>query len=87
MSTLPDDFWMHDEATQTLTGRRTGLSFRLAQQLEVRLSEATPVTGGLLFHVLQGVPARAGATGERRGPAPKRPGGGKATRAGGQTGW
>jgi ribonuclease R len=80
VSTLPDDFWMHDEATQTLTGRRTGLSFRLAQQLEVRLSEATPVTGGLLFHVLQGLPARAGrpaAIADRRGPAPKRPGGSK----------
>jgi ribonuclease R len=63
VSTLPDDFWMHDEATQTLTGRRTGLSFRLAQSVEVRLSEATPVTGGLLFQVLQGVPARGAGPG------------------------
>ena len=53
-STLPDDFWMHDEATQSLTGRRTGLTFRLAQDVEARLSQASPVTGGLVFNILQG---------------------------------
>jgi len=53
VSQLPDDFWMHDEATQTLSGRRTRLVFRLAQEVEVRLAEASPVTGGLLFHILQ----------------------------------
>ena len=42
LSSLPDDFWMHDERTQTLTGRRTRLSFRLAQEVEVRLAEASP---------------------------------------------
>ena len=54
ISTLPEDFYIHDEATQTLTGRRNGLVFRLAQEVEVRLSEASPVTGGLVFHILQG---------------------------------
>ena len=49
MSALPDDFWLHDEAAKSLTGRRTRLSFRLAQPLEVRLAEASPVTGGLIF--------------------------------------
>ena len=53
---LPDDYWNHDEREQTLTGRRTGLSFRLAQEVEVRLAEASPITGGLVFHVLQGAP-------------------------------
>jgi ribonuclease R len=66
VSTLPDDFWMHDEAAQTLSGRRTRLSFRLAQEVEVRLAEATPITGGLLFHVMQGVPAAG-----RGRPAPR----------------
>ena len=56
---LPDDYWMHDEMAQTLSGRRTRLEFRLAQELEVRLSEASPVTGGLSFHILQGRPAGA----------------------------
>jgi ribonuclease R len=54
---LPEDFWQHDEREQTLTGRRTRLVFRLAQEVEVRLAEASPVTGGLVFHILQGAPA------------------------------
>jgi len=63
MSALGDDYWQHDERDQTLTGRRTGQVFRLAQQVEVRLSEASPVTGGLVFHI---VPDRA-APGARGG--------------------
>jgi ribonuclease R len=53
---LPDDFWQYDEREQALTGRRTRLAFRLAQEVEVRLSEASPVTGSLVFHILQGAP-------------------------------
>ena len=56
VSTLPDDFWLHDEGEQTLTGRRTRLVFRLAQEVEVRLAEASPVTGGLVFHIMQADP-------------------------------
>jgi ribonuclease R len=62
VSSLPDDFWMHDETMQTLSGRRTRLVFRLAQEVEVRLSEASPITGGLVFHILQGEPAPRGRT-------------------------
>jgi ribonuclease R len=58
LSSLPDDFWMHDETAATLTGRRTRLSFRLGQDVEVRLAEASPITGGLVFHIMQGAPAR-----------------------------
>ena len=57
VGSLLDDFWMHDQNAQTLTGRRSGLVFRLAQEVDVRLSEASPVTGGLLFQVLQGAPS------------------------------
>ena len=53
---LPDDYWQHDEGEQTLTGRRTRLVFRLAQDVDVRLAEASPITGSLVFHILQGVP-------------------------------
>jgi ribonuclease R len=52
LSALPDDFWVHDEATKSLTGRRTHMSFHLAQTLDVRLVEASPVTGGLIFAVV-----------------------------------
>ena len=51
MSSLPDDFWHHDEMEQTLTGRRTRQVFRLSQEVEVRLTEANPVTGGLVFQI------------------------------------
>ncbi len=66
---LPEDFWQHDEREQTLTGRRTRLAFRLAQEVEVRLAEASPVTGSLVFHLLQGAPERGGrkGAGRRRG--------------------
>ena len=57
MASLPDDYWMHDEATQSLIGKRSRKTFQLAQMLEVRLAEARPVTGGLLFSLVQ-PPAR-----------------------------
>ncbi len=57
ISSLPDDFWIHDEATQSLTGRKTRTSFRLTEDVTVRLAEASPVTGGLIFG-LAGTPAR-----------------------------
>jgi ribonuclease R len=52
LSTLPDDYWQHDAREQTVTGRRSRQVFRLAQEVEVRLAEASPVTGGLVFHVV-----------------------------------
>jgi ribonuclease R len=68
---LPDDYWQHDEREQTLTGRRTRLSFRLAQQVDVRLAEASPVTGGLVFHILQGAPPERSRGGHRSGNRPR----------------
>jgi ribonuclease R len=65
LAALPDDYWMYDEPTQTLTGRRSGRTFRLAQEVEVRLAEANPINGGLLFQLLQG--AAPDAAGRRRG--------------------
>jgi ribonuclease R len=53
---LPEDFWRYDDKEQTLTGRRTRLTFRLAQEVEVRLAEANPVTGSLVFNILQAAP-------------------------------
>jgi ribonuclease R len=66
VSSLIDDYWMHDEAAQTLTGRRTRLTYRLAQEVEVRLAEASPVTGGLVFHILEGAPSRSRGAGRKR---------------------
>ncbi len=66
LGSLPDDRWDLDEATQTLAGRRTRLTFSLGQAVEARLAEATPRTGGMVFHIMQGLPARG-----RGRPAPK----------------
>jgi len=66
-SALPDDFWQHDPRAQTLTGRRTGLVFRLGEPAEVRLAEATPVTGGLVFQLMQGLPSRPSSRGGQTG--------------------
>ncbi len=59
MSSLPDDYWIHDEATQSLTGRKTRMMFRLTQDVSVRLAEASPVTGGLIFAFAGGGAARS----------------------------
>ncbi|MBE7212423.1 MAG: VacB/RNase II family 3'-5' exoribonuclease [Gluconacetobacter diazotrophicus] len=56
---LADEFWMHDETAQALVGRRSGIRFRLAEPVSVRLVEAAPVTGGLLF-AIDAVPAGTG---------------------------
>ncbi len=58
MANLPDDFWMHDEATQSLIGKKSRRTYQLAQMLDVRLVEARPVTGGLLFAPADTAPPR-----------------------------
>lgn len=71
ISTLPDDYYEHDERGHRLVGRRNRLEFRLGDALEVRLVDANPLTGGIIF-ALAGLPAtprrRSGGT-PRRGPA------------------
>ncbi len=53
MSSLGDDFWVHEEARQALVGRRSGREWRLAQDVSVRLMEASPLTGGLVFQMAE----------------------------------
>jgi ribonuclease R len=36
------------------------LTFTLGQSVEVRLKEATARTGGMVFHIMQGIPQRTG---------------------------
>jgi ribonuclease R len=67
VSSLGDDYWVHDETAQTLTGRHSQVVYRLAQTVTVRLAEANPVTGGLVFQILDG------AEGTRRLVRPARP--------------
>jgi ribonuclease R len=69
MASLADDFWMHDEATQSLIGKRSRKTYQLAQMLDVRLTEARPVTGGLLFAPANAAPPRGPRGSLRSGPA------------------
>lgn len=56
---LPNDTYTHDEKRQCLRGRRTRREFRLGDTVEVMLAEATPVTGGIILHLLDaGNPSR-----------------------------
>jgi ribonuclease R len=53
MRSLPDDFWMHDEARHSLTGRHSGTVFTLGSAVDAVLTEANPLTGGLVFRLEQ----------------------------------
>lgn len=56
---LPHDTYIHDERRQSLRGRRSGVEFRLGDAVEVMLAEATPVTGGILLHLMDGSAVKA----------------------------
>jgi ribonuclease R len=65
VSSLGDEYFIHDDRAHALVGERSGRRFPLGMRVDVRLREATPVTGGLLFEMLTEAepPPRA-----RRGP-------------------
>ncbi len=52
ISTLPDDYYVHDEHAHALIGRRWGLIFRLGAPVRVQLVEADPLTGSTLFTLM-----------------------------------
>ena len=52
--TLPNDFYTHDEKRHSLIGRRTGLTFRLAMPLTVRLVAVDSATGRLQMELVPG---------------------------------
>ena len=68
ISTLPDDYYVHDEAGHRLVGREFGLTFRLGDAIEARLVEANPLTGGIIFELMSGIGDR-----RRRQRAPQTP--------------
>jgi ribonuclease R len=49
ISTLPGDYYLHDEKRHRLVGRRTGTGYTLGDRVIVKLSEANTVTGSLAF--------------------------------------
>ena len=87
VSRLGGEFFVHDDRTHALVGERSGARWPLGMTVEVRLAEATPLTGGLLFEMLSdpappdrsmpqprlGVRGR-GDRGPKRGPQGRPPG-------------
>ena len=52
ISRLGDEKFFHEESLHALVGQHSGNIYRLGQPVTVRLAEATPITGGLLFDLL-----------------------------------
>lgn len=50
--TLGDDYFIYDEKKKALTNVETGQTYRFGRKVKVRLEEATPITGGLIFKML-----------------------------------
>ncbi|MEY4250692.1 MAG: hypothetical protein RJA87_2325 [Pseudomonadota bacterium] len=68
VSSLGDEYFVHDDKAHCLIGERSGKRWRLGARVRVKLLEATPITGGLLFEVLSDPePALPGASRPRLG--------------------
>jgi ribonuclease R len=74
VSSLGGEYFIHDDRAHALVGERTGRRFRLGARVEVRLTEATPITGGLLFEMLsEAEPPDPNAPRPRLGVRPRPP--------------
>jgi ribonuclease R len=52
ISSLGNEYFVHDETLHALIGERSGAAYRLGDPVEVKLLEAAPVTGGLRFELI-----------------------------------
>lgn len=68
VSSLGAEYFVHDDRTHALVGERTGRRWTLGRAVTVKLLEATPLTGGLLFEMLtEAAPADPNAPRPRLG--------------------
>ena len=72
ISTLPQDFYFHDEKRQALVGKRTKRVFQLAQPVLVRLEQADRLTGSMSFAIVE-QEQEEHKDGPRQPPPPRRP--------------
>jgi ribonuclease R len=83
VSSLGGEYFHHDEKQHALIGERSGQRWTLGRTVEVKLKEATPITGGLVFEMLSepaprdpnAPAARLRVRGRGGGDFPKRGGG------------
>ena len=78
VSTLPDDRYFHDEVLHALVGQHTGLTYTLGETVTVKLAEADKVTGGMVFHMVEGGRINTSARKNARRHMPRSRGQGKA---------
>jgi len=52
VSSLGSEYFIHDDKAHALIGERSGKRWRLGAPARVKLLEATPITGGLLFEMV-----------------------------------
>jgi ribonuclease R len=52
LSKLGNEYFIHDEAAHAVIGERSGLAFQMGDQVEVKLVEAAPMAGSLLFEMI-----------------------------------
>ena len=57
---LGDEYFRHDEDAHALVGDRTGETYRLGDDVRVRLVEAIPMAGALRFEMLSAGKRQAG---------------------------
>src|SRR5262249_22645849 len=53
LSSLPDDYYFHDEKRQALVGRRTKKTYQLAQPVMVKLVQADRLTGSMSLALVE----------------------------------
>ena len=68
MSRLPMDYFRHDESRHALVGERTGHTYHLGDQIQIRLLEVVGVAGQITLDLAE-APAAPG----RRSSSPRRP--------------
>ncbi|HEX5380360.1 MAG TPA: ribonuclease R [Phenylobacterium sp.] len=84
VSKLGGEFFVHDDRQHALVGERTGARWPLGMPVEIKLLEATPITGGLLFEMLsEPAPPDPNAARPRLGMRNRKPGATDARRRGG----
>ena len=54
LNALPDDFYDYDEQAQMLDGRHNGWQFVVGMHVRVKVTEVTPVSGGILLEWVEG---------------------------------